>query len=275
MQACTHPCVHTPTCAQVHTRAHAHTHRELPGPLHTSSIAQPRTSSFHCRCTPAPTPRPPSLVTGRVLRPCPGHPAAHSPLSRPSGLLNSHMTGHFPKPALPHCSGSAHHCHCGLQVFMSSSCLTPCPRLPLPLSFLRSFHPGLRTLPQCHSFCAYCSLCMGNSPPPPTCLPPTHPSSLSFRITSSGHRGSPSCRLSQMLWSPVLCLHSMASLLPLGLHFFGSESVCTAHLLPDCGHDEAGTKSSTTRPGPAPGAGHTRQWLNKQMYEHTQRHRRS
>lgn len=47
----------------------------------------------------------------------------------------------------------------------------------------------------------------------------------------------------------------------------------TAHIPPDCRCDEAGTQSSTTCPGPGLGPGRDRQWLNKQNYKHTQKHR--
>lgn len=166
-----------------------HTYREASGPLHTS---------------PSPKLLPHPSTTGRLLRPSPNQ-----------ALLQ------VPGPVCPH--------PCGLRVFLSSSCPSPSPELPPPLSCLCVCYPGLRTPPLCPSFSTCCSLCLENF----SSLTHLADSHMAWLTQLSCHilraLRSP---LSEAL-APLLCHHNMGFSCHHGPTLFRGDSWCTAHLSPN------------------------------------------
>lgn len=57
---------------------------------------------------------------------------------------------------------------------------------------------------------------------------------------------------------------------PTGTTLSGSDTLCTAHLPLDCGHQVMGTESSTTCSVLGPGPGLTGQRVNKQRHKHSE-----
>ena len=188
--------VHTHTCTHAYMRTHTYTGSLL------DLCTLPLSPIF--------APHPSTLLTARLLRPCPRRPAAHSSLSRQGGPS--------PNRALSQFSGPAHCRHNGLQAFMSSSAPLPAFALHRPSAV---FAPvTLASLP------LLCAPAFAHAVPstwntflshPPGRLPCVTQLSCHFLRTSRVPIGP----LSQGLWPPTLCPHGVAFPSPLSYAFQG------------------------------------------------------